>query len=207
MVHRRSIDGEATAFGNHGALFGNAMTWWDHPTGSVWSQPTGTAIMGPLAGETLDLLPSTLTTWVAWKAAHPLTLALDVNGWETRFRLEKMAIVVDLGLEAVAYPTLPLRDVGVVNDVVADIPIAVVIDPTDPQRWAVFSRVLDGATVDFAFVDEVLTDVVTGSTFDPFIGVGRTGALGDQQLDKLGAFTVFPRDFPTFYPEGTIWGP
>jgi hypothetical protein len=30
MVHRREVEGETLNFGIQGALWGNAMTWWDH---------------------------------------------------------------------------------------------------------------------------------------------------------------------------------
>ena len=80
------------------------MTWWDHDTGSVWSQPLGEAILGPRAGARLDLVPSTLTTWNAWRTAHPQTLALDAPGSpSSRFDLERMAVVVDFGTQAAAY--------------------------------------------------------------------------------------------------------
>jgi hypothetical protein len=205
MVHRREVNGETVAFGNQGALWGNAMTWWDHLSGSVWSQPKGEAILGPLTGTTLDLLPSTLTTWKAWRQAHPDTQALDVHGWETGFALKDMAIVVDLGDAAVAYPIPQVRAAGVINDIVAGIPVAIVADPEDPDRWAVFSRQLDDRMVELAIEAGNLVDVATGSSFDPFVGVGRVGPLGDQQLDKLAAFTVFPKDFPTFFPGGQFW--
>ena len=83
MVHRRELDGAAVVLGNQGHLFGNAMTWWDHETGSIWSQPRGEAILGPLTGARLELWPSTLTTWDAWRTAYPETRALDVPGWAT----------------------------------------------------------------------------------------------------------------------------
>ncbi len=51
-----------------------AMTWWDHDTNSIWSQPWGRAIRGELKGIELFLLPSELTTWGSWKAEHPDTL-------------------------------------------------------------------------------------------------------------------------------------
>ena len=41
LVHRREVNGETLTFGVQGALFMNAMTWWDHTTGSIWSQPLG----------------------------------------------------------------------------------------------------------------------------------------------------------------------
>lgn len=205
MVHRRQLDGKEIVLGNEGALFGNAMTWWDHDTGSVWSQPLGEAILGPRKGETLELFASTLTTWAAWKESHPESLALDVAGWATGFHLEDMAVVVDRGSESAAFLIPQLREAGVVNTTVAGLDIAVVIDPGDPSRWAVFSRHLDDQVVELELIDGDLVDTVTGTAFDPFIGRGRSGPLAGQALDRLPAFTAFPEDFVTFFPNGSIW--
>jgi hypothetical protein len=76
MVHRRDIDGRGVVFGNQGDLYMNAMTWWDHDTSSVWSQPTGEAILGPLKGERLELVPSTLTELAERGVVHD-TLARE----------------------------------------------------------------------------------------------------------------------------------
>jgi len=205
MVHRRRVGGTTVSFGNQGALWGNAMTWWDHDTGSVWSQPLGEAILGPLKGERLELLPSTLTTWDAWLTAYPDTVALDVAGWTTGFHLEQMAVVVDLGTGAAAYGIPALRQVGVINDVVAGVEIAVVIDPDDAARWSVFSRRLDASVVELELTPNGLVDVATGTVFDAFLGVGRSGPLADQTLDKLPGFTSFPEDFVVFFPDGELW--
>jgi hypothetical protein len=205
MVHRRELNGEELILGNQGALWGNAMTWWDHDTGSVWSQPIGEAILGPRKGERLELLPSTLSTWQGWRSAHPETLALDVNGFRSGFDLDDIAVVADLGTETVAYSIPALRDVGVVNDVIAGTEVAVVIDPDDPGRWAVFSRQLDSDVVELEMSAEGLVDIATGTVFDPFLGSGRSGPLADQVLDKLPAFTSFPADYRTFFPDGRTW--
>jgi hypothetical protein len=207
MVHRRQLDDTTLVLGNQGDLWDNAMTWWDHDTGSVWSQPLGEAILGPRRGEQLELVPSTLTTWQAWQTAHPETLALDVHAWATGFHLEQMAVVVDLDTEAAAYDIPALREVGVVNDVVAGIEIAVVIDPSDPERWVVFSRRLDTALVELELTEHGLRDTVSGTMFDPFLGVGRSGPLADQTLGRLAAHTSFPADFLTFFPDGKTWPP
>jgi len=205
MVHRRSTESGVSIFGNQGALFGNAMTWWDHDTGSVWSQPIGEAILGPRKGEKLELLPSTLTTWEAWTKAHPDTLALDAPGRRSGFDLARMAVVVDLGTEAVAYSIPRLREVGVVNDVVAGHEVAVVIDPEDPNRWVAFSRRLDNEVVVLEIGPDGLFDVTTGTTFDPFLGLGLLGPLSDQNLGRLPAFTSFPDDYVTFFPGQRLW--
>ena len=207
MVHRREVNGKEIVLGNQGALWGNAMTWWDHDTGSVWSQPIGEAILGPRKGESIELLPSVLTQWGPWKEAHPETLALDAGAGFDSFRLEQMALVVDFDTEVVAYGVLPLRTVGVVNDVVAGVEIAVVLDPANDQRWTVFSRRLDEVVVELAIVDGELVDIQSGTRFDANRGIGSGGALDGETLDILPAFTSFPADVGTFWPEARFWRP
>jgi len=130
---------------------------------------------------------------------------LDVRGWPTGFDLNDLAIVVDLGTEAVAYSVPALREVGVINDVVAGAEVAVVIDPDEPGQWAVFSRQLDDTVADLELTADGLVDVKTGTVFDPFLGVGRSGPLAEQVLDRLPAFTSRPDDYLTFFPDGRTW--
>lgn len=205
MVHRRELDGQELVLGNQGDLFGNAMTWWDHDTGSVWSQPRGEAILGPLAGERLELIASTLTPWGSWRDAHPDTLALDAPGGSSGFSLERTVIVVEIGTEAIAYPYEAVVEAGVVNDSIAGVEIAVLVDPAEPTRWAVFSRRLDDTVVELEVREGTLVDAVTGSEFDAVRGFGRAGALRGQNLDMVPAFPSFARDFGTFFPSGEIW--
>ncbi len=75
-MHDRRLNGETLTFGNQGALFMSAMTWWDHETESIWSQPWGSAIGGDLEGESLTLLPAEVVPWSTWLASHPDTTVL-----------------------------------------------------------------------------------------------------------------------------------
>ena len=206
MVHRRQVGDDTLVFGVHGALWGNAMTWWDHDTGSIWSQPLGEAIAGPRAGETLELLPSEFTTWSSWVDQHPDTLALDAPGGNSGFDLGDFYIVVDFTEEARAYPVAELRRVGVVNDVVAGAEIAVVIDPADPNRWKVFSRDVGGSVVELEIAGSELRDRQTGTTFDPSRGLPIDGPVTDV-LAILPGLTSFPGDYDTFWPDGSVWQP
>ena len=205
MVHRRSLGTTTIVFGNHGALWGNAMTWFDHATGSIWSQPLGEAIVGPLKGTTLDLLPSTLTRWGEWQRLHPETLALDAPGGPTGFDINQMSIVVAFGDDSVAYPVVDLSVVA--NDTVGGVPIAVVVEPQAAESWTVFSRTLDNNTVvRLVYTDSgELVDTISGTTFHPTRGTGIEGPLSDQMLDQLPAFTSFAEDYLTFHPDGRIW--
>ncbi len=206
MVHRREIDGRELVLGNHGALWGNAMTWFDHGTGSVWSQPLGEAILGPLTGQRLELLPSTLTRWGDWRAANPDTFALAAPSTPSGFDLETMALVVEFGPDSVAFPVPAVRNVGVIDGEVGTVPVAVVVDP-DGDNWAVFSRTLDDRVVALSFDAEagVLRDSSSDDTWDPFSGLGLDGTA--QNLDQLPGFTSFPGDYITFFPDGAFWQP
>lgn len=207
MVHRRSVDGKAVVFGVQGALLGNAMTFWDHDTGSVWSQPTGEAVAGPRKGRRLELLPSAYTTWESWRTAHPDTLALDVPAGATGTGLEHLAIVLDLAGDAVAFRYVDLAEYGVINEVVGGLEVAVVVDPTDTNRWQTFARRVDGGALSLAIEDGELVDLETGTRWDPVRGLGISGPLADESLGLLPGFTIFPEDFATFWPEGRVWQP
>lgn len=201
MVHRREVKGQEVVFGNHGALWGNAMTWWDHDTGSVWSQPIGEAILGPRKGERLELLPSSLVSWGDWQQQHPDTLALDAPNHGSGFNLDQMAIVVEIGEESIAFVVTEMRQVGVVNGSVGGVPMAVVVDPTVDQ-WAVFARQLDDRVVELELVDGQLAEVGGEARWDPVRGLPE---VGEQGLSLLPGFTSFPRDYVTFFPDGLFW--
>ena len=163
----RSLEGRELVFRNQGALWGDAMTWWDHETGSIWSQPLGEAIAGPLKGSKLELLPASFTTWSTWRTSHPDTLALEGYGG-IDFDLIAVAIAVEFGDDAVAYKIRDLREVHVINDTVAGTEIAVVLDPRDDNQWSVFSRRLDDRVVELVAENLQIVDLETGSVWDPF---------------------------------------
>jgi hypothetical protein len=207
MVHSREVDGAELMFGNEGALFGNAMTWWDHDTGTVWSQPLGAPILGPRADTdiALELLPSQLTTWASWVDAYPMTLALDAAGGPTSFDLADMALVVDLRDASAAFPVPAVRAAGVINDRVGREPVAVIIDPSAPQRWRVYSRRTGDGSVELALDGGQLHDPVSGTTWDLRTGRGLDGPLAADALRPLPAFTSFADDYRRFFPDGRVW--
>jgi hypothetical protein len=210
MVHDRRLGDTVLVLGNQGALWGNAMTWWDHDTGSVWSQPLGEAILGPRKGATLDLLPSMLTTWRSWRVEHPGTLALrapEGRAFRAGVSLDDTAIVVRFGADTAVFPVALLREVGVVNEVVGGAPVAVVIDPEDPDRWAVLSRTLDDRVVVLEVRDGALVDVETGTVWDAARGIALEGPLRGEVLGLLPGFTSFQKDVATFWPEARVWSP
>ena len=87
IVYSRELDGEVLLFGNTSALYQSDMIMYDHQTGSYWFQVPGEAIVGPLTGKRLTLLPSVTILWSDWKALHPDTkvLSKDLGLIDARF--------------------------------------------------------------------------------------------------------------------------
>lgn len=52
------------------------LVMFDQATGSYWSQILAQAICGPMTDKTLEIVPSTATTWADWRDAHPDTEVL-----------------------------------------------------------------------------------------------------------------------------------
>jgi hypothetical protein len=76
ITARPVVEGAATTFGVSGLLWRSDLVMYDRATDSRWSQLLATAVRGPATGTTLELVPSSLTTWADWRAAHPDTLVL-----------------------------------------------------------------------------------------------------------------------------------
>ena len=132
LVHERKLDDSVPVFGNQGALYKGAMTWYDHGTGSIWSQPTGEAIAGPLAGASLELIPSQLTTLEGWREAHPHTRVLgsstpDLPYVGRRPGKDHVVGVIANG-HAVAWPYLELVEAGSITVDIGGVPVLVSVD-------------------------------------------------------------------------------
>lgn len=180
-MHDRRLGRETLTFGNQGALLMSAMTWWDHETESIWSQPWGSAIGGDLEGESLTLLPAEIVPWSTWLASHPDTtvLADERKRNVTRYyppveSRDGFVIGLSIGESAVGYHYTPAEEALVVNDFVGDLPVAVFVDP-GTRAIASYIRIpapgLQGLLPDDApdvltFVvskDGTITDEETGS--------------------------------------------
>lgn len=132
LAHDRRVGDRAVVFGNQGALYKGAMTWYDHGTGSVWSQPLGEAIGGPMVGQDLTLLPSQLTTLGQWLAANPdsLVLASDVPAapYAGRGLGEDHVVGVVIGERAMAWPYRDLMGAGAISAEIDGVGVVIQVD-------------------------------------------------------------------------------
>lgn len=208
MVHDRRIDGITHTFGNAGALFMNAMTWWDHETESTWSQPWGRAINGELIGTELHLLPSQLTTWAAWKAEHPSTLAMT-NDME---RLSRHRQVFDtdfvIGLvingRSKAYYYSHIANETILNDQWDEFPVLMW---AQNNNFHAYLRQIGEQTLTFAWQDEQLIDLETGSTWNVARGLATDGPLVGENLQPIPSSSSYDWAWLDFYPEAQFYDP
>jgi hypothetical protein len=185
-VHDRRIDGLPHTFGNAGALVMNAMTWYDHETDSIWSQPVGLAFKGPLKGTKLELLPFQLTTWTNWVNSHPETLVMinDVNrlgntrqGFQPNFVIG--LIIAD---QAKAYYYEDVKAVEVINDTLAGIPILVW---AESNEYTAFIRKQGDQSLTFRIENGLVVDQETDSVWDMSRGLAKEGPLAGEGLQPV----------------------
>jgi len=66
-------------FGVSGLLYNSDVLLYDRQTETLWSQILSKAISGPLVNSKLHVLPSSHTSWKAWKKRYPNTKVLSTN--------------------------------------------------------------------------------------------------------------------------------
>ncbi len=149
-MHDRRIDDETHLFGNAGGLYKYAMTWWDHKTISIWSQPTGRALAGPLKGTELGLLPSQMTSWANWRTTYPYTLAMVNSYSQLGFQRQKFDTDFVIGLVVAglskAYHYEDVASENMLNDWIGEFPVLIWAANDD---YRTYLRTVDGKTLTF----------------------------------------------------------
>ena len=207
MVHDRRIDGETHTFGNAGSLFMNAMTWYDHKTQSIWSQPWGRALEGTYKGVELFLLPSQITTWSNWKMEYPHTLAMtsDVDRVGATQRFDPnfvIGIVLDETAKAFYYQDVAEKTI--VNDFLGEIPVLVW---AADSNYHTFVRQVDDKTLSFESRNGELIDSETGSTWDLSRGLATDGPLTGMSLQSIPSLSSYDWAWSDFYPGSEFYQP
>lgn len=185
------------------------MTWYDHETGSIWTQPWGRALTGPLKGTQLKVLPFSLVPWSTWQADHPDTLVLHENGFFGAGRetpRNNFVAGVAIGEAARAYPFPIIREEPVINDALNGIPLVLHTNPETRSIHIFVRRLSDGTELTFSGDGQQLLDDQTGSTWDPARGIATDGELTGEGLREIPYVSSFDWAWLDFYPESDFYG-
>ncbi len=117
VIFDRTIDGEVVWFGVSGLLYNNNLVMYDRTQrlpddrvdgsragASLWSQLAFRAISGPRVGQSLEIVPAQVTSWRAWRTAHPDTTVLLPTAFK-RYKRVSYSVYESTGV--VQYPIAP----------------------------------------------------------------------------------------------------
>jgi hypothetical protein len=245
LVFDRRVGDETLTFGVSGNLRNSDLIMWDRQTQSWWQQFTGEGIVGVYTGTELTPIPALVTSYGAFVEQYPdgqvlsrdtgITRPYGQNPYEFYDRTESpflFAGEVDTRLSATehvlagfvngvatAYPFPVLREQGVINDIVGNVPVvalwqggatsalnAPTIDEGEDIGWAgLYRRVVDETTLTFALADGMIRDSETGSAWNAF-GTAIEGELVGTQLELELAAPHFWFAWAAFMPQTLVYG-
>jgi hypothetical protein len=195
IIYSRMVDEDELIFGNTSALYESDMVMYDTASNSYWFQAEGVAILGERVNQTLDILPSVITTWEHWRTTHPDTLVLArptsgqyhidpfeaytdyLNNGQNFFPISATiladrrlnpgvhVLTVTVSGESVAFPLEDLAP-SATTTTIGDREIVVLADDEGNTGVAYFTELDNGSVVDLVYEDDVWVDTVTNSTFD-----------------------------------------
>jgi len=219
-VYARTVDQGELELGVIG-LDRGTLVMYDRDTRSWWSQVTGEATEGTLAGRKLEKLPSVVTTWGSWRREYPETTVYVVPGVARRLRFtqdswapmtlgggpirnEDWIVGVETDSMARAYLVRELSALRVVNDTLAARPIVVFL-AEDSVTVRVLSRTVDSRSLRFAAEGQRLVDEQTRSIWDPLTGRALSGPLEGRVLEAVVSTPSLWYAWKRLHPDTELW--
>lgn len=152
IVFDRRVNGETLRFGVSGLLRNSDLIMWDDRTQTLWQQLTGEGIVGAHSGVLLDIVPSQLVGYAAFKAQYPQGQVLSTEGrsygynpyvnydsnprpflfmgtLDDRLLATERVLGATIAGVSVAYPFGLLAEEGVINDRVGDMDVVAIWQP------------------------------------------------------------------------------
>ena len=234
IVFSRQLGDRVLTFGNTSALYESDMVMLDYDSGSYWWQVAGDAIIGPLTGERLTVLPSLVTTWSQWQELHPQTLVLarptnrpasaydrdpflgfDAALNDGRFPFPVSKAVRDGRLQAGTKVLAVQVGAEVRGYPLTSAEPAVIMDTVadqtlvvfidpDGPTGAVFQPEASGQALTFELRDGAIVDQQTGSVWN-LAGQAIGGPLEGEQLRPVPSRTTFWFAIVAAEPEITLY--
>lgn len=218
-MYASELDDRKLTFVVSGKLWGRSLVMADKETGSEWSHILGQSMAGPLKGESLEIIPSTMTNWESWKLRHPKTSVVVIERTARTFSTEMLNKPREFGIGLVEngksrfwrFDQLQMQPL--VNDELSGVPLVVNYDMASRTPFVWKRRVaieIDGggkSPVDLTFVlsPQGVQDSKTGSIWDVTSGLAIAGPLSGTQLQPATAIVSFTASWKRFHPDTSTW--
>jgi hypothetical protein len=244
-VFDRRVRGRSYSLGVSGMLRHSDMVMYDRETESLWQQVTGEAIVGDMVGSQLKRIPAQIVSFEQFRSAYKRGLVLsretgfqrnygqnpyvgydDISNRPFKYRGKKdgrlmpmeKVVAVSIGDSNKAYPYSITQRLNVINDKIADVPLAVfhadgAVSALDKGRISssrrvgstgVFDRRVDGRILRFRYSDGRFYDEQTASAWD-ITGRAVQGPLEGKKLTRLVHGDYFAFAWLVFKPETEIY--
>lgn len=179
---------------------------YDAETNSYWSQLLGEAMQGQFKGTRLEMQPSELTTWAAWRQAHPDTTVLNLSrtseNLKREFYADPASFVYGWSVAFQRYHSGldVLAKQPVVNVTLGKAILTVTFDPQGPQA-SLFVRRLGNRELAFTAVGPGrMRDEQTGSIWNVATGIALDGPLKGERLERYPGMVAYSKAWLTFHP-------
>lgn len=229
IVFSPIINGQRVEFGTSGKLYNSNLVMYDRLTDSYWPQITGQAMVGPLTGTKLEIIPSTVIFWDDLKKQHSdakvlsrdtgflrnytvdpygdyytsRTVFFPVDNTDDRLHPKAEVAGLELDNQFKAYSFDKIKQEIIFNDSFAETNLLVLADPKD-KGVKIFNRQVNGQILEFEYKNNQLKDKQTNSTWD-FQGKATEGSLKDKQLEEIGYFHNFWFSWVAVHPETELY--
>ena len=246
VVFDRRVDGRLLDFGTTGKLRRSDLIMYDRQTESWWQQFTGMGIVGEYAGVALRRVAAQIVSFQALREAHSDAEVLSretgyrrsygrnpyrgydrigdqpfllKNPADPRLPAMERVVSVTVGQQHRIYPFSGLKETGVLNDRLAEVPVVIfhrrnlrsvldrprIRDSRMIQAATAYERRLGDRLLDFDVVDGAIRDLQTGSEWD-LLGRARSGPLRGRQLRPVDSGVHFAFAWLAFNPDTDIYG-
>ncbi len=214
LVFSRAVAGRTLSFCSTGELYRDNLILRDVETSSRWPQLKGEALEGPLTGGKLAGIPVVWTRWKTWRIEHPQTTVLnlplatdfsqhdptELNSMNESDYFSDFQWGLASADKAISWPFRELTRQSVVNDSFLGLSLVIAFDASTSTVTA-FERNLDGTALEFRQGADGLTDVSTGSLWDPLTGQAIRGKLVGRRLKAVQGSVSTMNAWRRFHPE------
>jgi len=217
-VYARKVGDRTLDFDLWPGLERGVLVMVDRQTHSLWSQLNGNGIKGPLTGQRLRLISTTISPWKSWSALHPDTTVYA--GGSSVFALlgpdyslggnpqdhRGFVLGTRVGAATRAYPLLLLDRSPVLNDELGGVPIVIAYNPQE-GFGVVWDRKIGDRELRFQRgITPFSARDDSGSTWDLLQGTATAGPLAGQHLAGRWVTLAYPHRWEEFFGAGSIYG-